>query len=857
MSTPTTGDQRLKDDFLAGVGGPGGEVQLKIGPKFLELFSAQLYSSPNKAFEELVSNAWDAGAKVAYVGVPDGLTEKRSAIWVLDNGESMDLNGLRDLWNVAVSHKPLRGSKWGRAQIGRFGIGKLATYLLANQLTYVCKAPDGVIRAVMVDYREIDASSGTVGSEEPLSLVVKELTVDDLGQVLLPFQGGDRIKALIDAGVPHVKTQESDDEFGDHYLGESGLASSDTWTLVIMTSLKPAGLGIQIGRLRQILRSALPLGDSMTVVLNDEVLEPSKVDVEIVRDMVLGKDTLDLETIEIDGVAHTVSEHSQPMPHITIDGIDGNITGHVRLYKDRISGRRSDEHGPSNGFLVNILGRIINIGDREFGLPNLSHGVWARVRVTVRADGLNAHLRVSRDGLLDDSTVKTFRAFLLGIFNHLRVVEGDGPDAAFPSPGDILTKNWGVVPLLPLKQMIMDSGGEPSALPTFVDAANTKPSEVKAHWQVLTEESDPTALIALIDFETRSEDAPLFRFRLEDRALLVNRLHPFCREYEGTREERNVLLAAAFVDLLTETYLAASGLGLEVLNELHRWRDKAYRLTAQISRVSAPQVAALLTASSKESVKGFERAVGEALGYLGFTIDPKGEPGEPEGIATAPLPAKPDGSRATYSFTYDAKSSVHGKAKTSNLNVAGLARHRRRYQADHALVVAPGFEQGAVDDECTHDHVTPITADDLASLLMAVGTYGPQPLDEFRSLFDCWTVASSHSWVQAFTKRAAARAGPLSMGTFLKALDNLGYQRKNPLTCDRVASELVLMGYEEPNRGDVQALARALHILMPSLVDISGFDIVLNAPAAKIRQELRSQLGTLDEAYRFGLDQKL
>jgi hypothetical protein len=48
-------------------------VNVSIGPKFLQLFSEQLYSSPNKAFEELVSNSWDAGATAVYVGLSPSL----------------------------------------------------------------------------------------------------------------------------------------------------------------------------------------------------------------------------------------------------------------------------------------------------------------------------------------------------------------------------------------------------------------------------------------------------------------------------------------------------------------------------------------------------------------------------------------------------------------------------------------------------------------------------------------------------------------------------------------------------------------------------------------------------------------
>src|SRR5687767_14610158 len=106
------------------------EVRVQIGPQFLNLFSEHLYSSPNKAFEELVSNSWDAGARRVHIRVPDNLEDENAAIWVLDNGTSMDVAGFKALWSVATSSKRLdEGSSGDRQQIGKFGVGKLATYL--------------------------------------------------------------------------------------------------------------------------------------------------------------------------------------------------------------------------------------------------------------------------------------------------------------------------------------------------------------------------------------------------------------------------------------------------------------------------------------------------------------------------------------------------------------------------------------------------------------------------------------------------------------------------------------------------------------------------------------------------------
>ena len=73
---------------IATVGEQVSEVNVSIGPQFLQLFSEQLYSSPNKAFEELVTNSWDAGAISCYIGMAPDLDSPDAAVWVLDNGES-------------------------------------------------------------------------------------------------------------------------------------------------------------------------------------------------------------------------------------------------------------------------------------------------------------------------------------------------------------------------------------------------------------------------------------------------------------------------------------------------------------------------------------------------------------------------------------------------------------------------------------------------------------------------------------------------------------------------------------------------------------------------------------------------
>lgn len=135
-------------------------VNVRISYGIIERFSEGLYSSPNKAFEELVSNSYDAGANCGWVLIPDDLEAEDATLCVIDDGLSMDLQGLQELWHIGES--PKRSSDGedkervieGRAPIGKFGIGKLATYVLAEKLTYICRRDEEYL-AVTMDFGQV------------------------------------------------------------------------------------------------------------------------------------------------------------------------------------------------------------------------------------------------------------------------------------------------------------------------------------------------------------------------------------------------------------------------------------------------------------------------------------------------------------------------------------------------------------------------------------------------------------------------------------------------------------------------------------------------------------------------------
>jgi hypothetical protein len=837
-----------------------GRVKVSIGARFLELFSEHLYSSPNKAFEELVANSWDAGASTVYVGVPENLSDEAATIWVLDNGESMDLGGFQVLWALATEEKRRRPPVAGRPQIGKFGVGKLATYILAQELTYVCKAADGVIRAVAMDYGRINEKPDALHLEE-IPLSVRKITEEELRGLLVNVVDGARIFDLISQGVPTATVPDDYvDEFGRDANGTTNPSSRETWTLALMSSLKLAGRELQRGRIGWMLRTALPLGSSISLILNGEPLQSSKLGVDIAEEWVLGKD-VGIEAIEVDGVSYEVTEHISPEPHVSIQGVEGHFTGRVRLYEDRISGGKSAAVGSSNGFFVNVLGRVVNVGDPNFGLENLNHAAWAKFRATIRGDGLDRNIGVNREDLQDTLQVKIFRAFLRALFNKARTTHDAAEKAAWPDAGAVLQDKWQSVPLEPLRQVVAQGLGSTVGLPDFVDASGVSdPESALEEWEALAQER-PGDLIDEVQFEPSSRDEHLVRYNLVKRRVLVNTQHPFFMEYGDTRERKELLRDTALVELLTDAFMSDIGLAWEQHRRIREYRDQVLRLVARVSRRSGAQIAELLL-DAKVNWRGLEIVVGEALYYLGFDVEPIGGSDKPDGVAMAPLTPKVEPTIGdvvrTYKFTYDTKFSKSGKAKTGNLSIAGLARHRKHSGADHVLVVAPGYQKGSkLLDECADNEITPMRTDDLAKLLMLVAAKGPLDAERFREVFSLTDPDKVSGWVAKTIEAVEAESPLISYDQLLDALESIGYSTPDAVHISLIADRLRQMNEGESviSRQNVRSVLAGLSVLVPNLVQLtSDGDVFLSAPPRQLREAISRQLSGLPAEYRLGLE---
>ena len=846
------------------------KIPVELSTRFLEHFSEQLYSSPQKAFEELISNGWDAGAKCVEVWVSDNLQDANATMCVFDNGASMDEEGLRELWHIAFSPKREKPVQFGRSVIGKFGIGKLATYVLAKKLTYICKAADGIIRRVTMDYSEIDrqrdAKKETLINE--LELDVYTVKPGEVEEALKTVAGGEEVLRLIKSGPSADDKLQVDDEFGGERT-EFKPPKSGTWTLVFLSGLKPTGRELKVGVLKRMLRAALPFGSEMMIRVNGDVLKSSKIDASAIFEWVIGPDLgiteLEIEepAAESEGNVETEDESTPritrikikagktPKPFVDIPEI-GRVTGTVKVFQERISGVKSDERGASNGFHINVLGRVVNQNDPSFGEENLSHAVWARFRMTVRADGLNNFLTTNREQFREQRELKIFRAFLRKVFNKARLFYDDDANAALSDGGDLLVRSLGVLSLNPLRNVVAEALKSKAPLPDMFDEAGIDDKKAKLNsWNAETAEKISSA-VGEVKYE-KSDDRSFVKFRLSDNSIVINKDHPFVLEHSRTKAEKELLRTMAMVSLLSDVYALDIGIDSAVLRNIREYRDRLMRFRAMQNRKSGTYIARLLLQTQHNSgeSKQFEMVISDALRYLGFQVQDLAKSGEPEGIASAfptptgAIPTDEHPNPPLYSFSFDAKSSKHDAAQTGNVHLDGLVEHRERYKADYALVVAPGFTGAAINVRCGQQSVTPIAAHDLGRLLEYTVEFGAIPLTKLREMFSFHDHNQVKEWVTGL-EGWLTKSRPITISIFIKALEQLKGKIPDVLSADTIAFQCrEKLGAKTVRQQDVLMLVRGLSILVPDLVGVQDDKIIVNANATHVAEAIKCQLEKL------------
>jgi hypothetical protein len=773
-------------------------IDVRLSYKIVELFSEGLYASPNKAIEELVANSFDAGALQVQVLYSSNLHAQDATIAIIDDGEGMNDAGLKQHWLIGISNKRRLGTlPKGRQQIGKFGIGKLATYVLANRLTHLSKR-DGKYYSTSMDYTDLDKRvDREIEPKTPIKLPLRQLTEQEA-------------KAA-------VSTWSDTAAFKASKMILFGKGATDSWTVAIMSSLKPKVHDIKPGILEWVLCTALPLRDDFGIWLNGVKLKSSKQGKGLLKKWVLGKDLTTLPKPSPKDVSISTDKNVEKDSdlHFGLDvGNLGRITGYAEIYKDLLTGK-SDELGRSYGFFVYVRDRLVNVLDGHFGISpdELRHGTFGRFRLVVHMDSLDDELRSNRETISEGTLLGTAQDVLRAIFNAVRpILEKHDDDE---EPGAQLARKLAASPASLSRRPIVDLARavvEGKSKSRFLIVPRLKSQDDKHSF---LEELEKRSLDAAnfvagltIDYNG-SQDDGIAQFDTGTGILRINAWHPFVATFHDEFANKGTgqpLELFAMAEVLSESHLHGIGIKPEHINDFLSTRDQLLRnLANESGRQSAFAIASNLL-NARSNPDALEDKMCAAFTSLGFEVTPIGGKGKPDGVARANLAADDSGHPQRYSVSLEAKSKEKGEAKVSakTIGVSGIVRHRDKFDCDHAIIVGQAFATSQGDDaaiakEIADDRaktkavnapktITLITIDDLAKLVRLRPTK-QVGLRALRQLFEqCKLDQDSAAWVEAIRKSKVAKPPYKQIVATIESLQKKW--KKAPVKYDTLRNEL-------------------------------------------------------------------
>ncbi len=850
----------VTDPLFLTTGNETEKIDVRLSYRIVRLFSEGLYASPNKAIEELVANSFDAGARQVAVFLPADFHEQGSTIVVVDDGEGMDSGGLKQHWLIGKSLKrDLAKLPLGRQQIGKFGIGKLATYVLANRLTHISKKGDKFYSTSM-NFKSVDERGDEeVEPKTPIKIGLRELSEPEAQQVL---QQWTVTTAFLKTGIKLF-----------------GKGAAKSWTFAILSDLKDKVHEIRRGRLEWVLRTALPLRDDFSIFLDGTKIEPSKSGKGRIKRWILGRDIKELAKPAPDEIEATEDKNQPEGSEIRFaleDKALGRITGYAEAYRDLLTGK-SDELGRSHGFFVYVLGRLINGDDGHFGIsPNeLRHGTFNRIRVVVHMDGLDEYLQSDREHIRQGPVLNDAQNILRAIFNHIRpTLEAADADE---NPGAKLARKLAGSPTSLARRPIIEMAraaldGKIKARYIALPPSSTPNERDKLLAQLETRAEAPEQFVAGIDFvyDATSNDGIAVYDAAAGR-LRVNGLHPFVGAFfdEFTSKTSGLPLEIfAMAEVLLESHLYQAALKQDHIDFVMTARDQLLRHVAQESgRRNALTVANALR-NARNDEDQLEIEVVEAFRSLGFDATRVGGKGNPDGVAKAHLSPDADGNPRRYATTLDAKSKKKdgAKVKTKTFGVSTIARHRDAAKCEHAVVVAPAFDHTAgkdsalakeiqADRESTAANrkprtITAIHVDDLARLvqLRPIKRLGLEKIREL--LRTCSLPEECKEWIDKIQLEVVARP---PYEKIINAIHTL--QQEYDMAAVEYGALRVALGKESPPY-KVKTNDELINLCKAMALMTSNYEITATDRTVELNQSPANVLAAIEAATKAQPDHK-
>ena len=739
-----TEEETIKEIF--NLGEEVDNVSLDIDYQIIQHFSQHLYGSPNKAIEELVANSFDAFAKKVYVYLKGKFTSDYILVW--DNGNSMDVEGLKHLWLIADS--PKTGEERiiqeeglpDRAIIGKFGIGKLASYSIGDEIIHICRRKSEflLVHVNYGDFLDRNDKSKSSSSGKPHTTPIRKITEAEAKRI---------VESLFNKNLVDTEKTKS--------LAFTDFFAQEHWTLAVIGKLE-LKKELQQGRLLWLLGNGMPLRPDFEIFVNDEKVE-SKMesnaytdwdfDTEEVKKQI-GSDwkdaVVDLENLEISGevtfgkeVGLNAKKPSEEIAYIEFPDL-GKVWSEIKLFEKPLNDTKADRIGRSYGFFIMVRERLINPDHAQYILsPDPHFGTFYRCQYFLHfnkdEDLLADRERFKKDTvgykemrLLLSSLAKVTRSKIYADLE--KEVENNKTENLLPIKSSELFRS-------PLSSLL--------ARTEFEDGISfnlTNPEIVR---------------------EPNGEDTPIAKISPNGKGFTINTSHPYYSIFEEKLKRKKkfqplyqALELISVSEVLLQGYLYEIGISDDKVKQIATWRDNLFRQYAENLRKIKSDFAKNLVNSSYLGDAEFEIALRDILEDMGFKCERDGDSGKKDVLLTATIGTD------SYRYIFEAKGSIHSVGNVT-AHVGGAAAHREEVNRDeikvdineivkrrdlvkatHAVIVArefaglvrnPAKEDAAIMNECRATKgVSIMTAEAIIKLHEAINEY-QYPLDLLENIF--------------------------------------------------------------------------------------------------------------------------
>ena len=805
----------------------GDALPVVLSPEIIGLLSDQLYRSPSKAIEELVVNGYDAEATEVRIHVPTSPTSN-SFMAVYDDGIGMNYEGLADLWTVGrrkVRDETLF-TRTQRRQIGKFGIGKLATYAVATRVTYVTKTKSTYL-AVTINFRDF-APAGKA-APKPVSLDVRNISPDELWN----HDVFSTAISLIDLSRPKLEKKAA-------------------WTVVLLEDLKEKALTLRLGRLRWVISTAMPLGTPFKVLLNKKNLESSKVAYKGIVEFTLAdfpENRLSALTKRT-GIVWRLQGDK-----ISSASFPSGISGSVKVTKKTLIGK-SSEISRSEGFFVYVRGRLVNEEDARFGLHELSHATLNRFRAEIYADDLDAILTANRESMEDVELYRRAQAVLNEVFNEARQRYEAWEEEEGRKDQNTREQERSWVPQRLVEYPLADAltmytrnkeGTEPDGSWMYLDV---NPDAQIRELATLLYQDDKRKRPYKYQYTAFGRSQRMVQFDPNSATFTINQDHELVIAYSDDPAAQRLLDDLVTAETMLEVYLREAGVNAVVIGEVLERRDLLFRGLANAKMFSLPALSEYVR-DSYNSKTDLEIAVVAGARALGFVAKHVSGNGEPDGVAR--FTNFPRGEQVV---VLEAKSSIDTPS-AKDIDFAAIKVHVQKHQADGCILVAPNYrgdDSGNSARSARYNSISCWTVEQYASVIAKAESRQITARDILEIALCCFAPSEVESAVAKLLGEPSweKRALYLAVVRILREVHEL--LKNSERTTMMVASRIVdKRGFENVEEKDVRDAVRDIAAASQGALRVrDGGVIVLNVDYDELERRIQSLTGAVGTARRKG-----